>query len=262
MFEAVRSSATGDVSCLPLPAALRVHLSTTTRHGSVHDQDVSVDPTWWRTVLGDTGLPGDPPGGTRRDGHTRELLCRRRLFELGDTVGHRSSPETVLSFLWHVMAWGSPPRGRRRRVSSLVGRIPETVDALRTACEQAGSDPVAGYRTLRPRGSGGPPGLGPALSTGVLYFAGGGRADHPALILNEGIAAALHAQGWDLSPTAAHWSGRTYDRYCVLLGRWAREASRQLGRPVGADEIEVWLSCQAGADPAASTRPEGRSRQL
>ncbi|WP_368664895.1 hypothetical protein [Mycobacterium sp. E2733] len=131
-------------------------------------------------------------------------------------------------------------KGGRKRIRAVAGNVQGALDALRTAITQAPSDPAAAYDTLYPRVQGirGPrksrrpaiPELGPAFFTNVPYFAGGGALDHPCVILDSQVAAALRKYcRW---PTLGdnYWSPETYQRYVDLLGRWAEEASGQLNR--------------------------------
>lgn len=242
MFEAVRPpSAMTDLSALPLPTGLEEHLSRTSRERSVHDHSVSIDPQWWRAVLVEAEMPGDPPRGLRQAGHDQELLSRRRLFELGREIDEHSSHDVVLGFLWHVLAWGAYGRTNRRRVSSVAADIPGSVAALRKACLASRESPVGGYVTLRPRGASAIPWLGPAFLTKVLYFAGGGLPEHPSLILDDRVAGALHHYGWVSLRTGGNWPAPTYERYCRLMWRWSEDASTRVGRAVAVDELERWL---------------------
>jgi hypothetical protein len=70
--------------------------------------------------------------------------------------------------------------------------------------------------------------LGPAFFTKYLYFAGGGAATRPCVILDRVVAANLRARGWD-GLRSASWSAVTYVQYCELLACLAREASNRLG---------------------------------
>ncbi len=108
-------------------------------------------------------------------------------------------------------------------------------DALRAAAVKSRTDPRAAFETLRPHGSPYITHLGPAFFTKYLYAAGAGRDDHPCLILDARVAAALHRGGWDSLSTRGSWPAHTYQRYCALLTRWAGEIG------VRPDLIERWL---------------------
>ncbi|WP_284505436.1 8-oxoguanine DNA glycosylase OGG fold protein [Streptomyces cellostaticus] len=65
--------------------------------------------------------------------------------------------------------------------------------------------------------------------------------NHPCAILDSRVADTLRSTcQWD-SLGSGEWPASTYARYCALLQRWAQEENRQLGRRIGADEIERWL---------------------
>jgi hypothetical protein len=84
---------------------------------------------------------------------------------------------------------------------------------------------------------------GPSFLTKFLYFAGGGDPDHPCLILDRVVANALHDHcGWDTLDPAGPWPAHTYQRYCDLPARWARERHR------APDEIERALFAGAPED--------------
>lgn len=227
---------TTDLSRLDLPEGVVAELAVP-REESVPTHAVPVNRAWWDAALREFGLPGGPvvPDG-------EGTLSRSFVFGLGGAVGEASSDEEVLSFLWHVLAWGSRGRNNRRRLRSIAELMPEAADLLRQACIAARESPVAGYEVLRPTGRNNAiPWLGPAFLTKVLYFAGGGASGHQALILDDRVAGALIDHGWWSLRTGGNWPTRTYERYCDLLTRWAAEASEQVGREVASDELELWL---------------------
>lgn len=132
-------------------------------------------------------------------------------------------------------------RLNRRRIRAVADSPSSAVAALRQALEMAREDPERAYEALRPEGRNAIACLGPAFSTKVLYFAGGGALSHPCVILDSRVAATLrNACEWD-SLGDNGWPTSTYVRYCGLLDRWADEESRQFGRRIGGDEIERWL---------------------
>lgn len=227
---------TTDLSRVDLPTGVLAELATS-RTQSVLAHAVPVNPEWWDAALREFGLPGGPVVPD-----DRRLLSRGSIFALGGAVGEASSEEDVLSFLWHLLAWGSRGRNNRRRLQSIAELMPQAVDLLRQACLAARDDPVTGYEVLRPNGrSNAIPWLGPAFLTKVLYFAGGGASGHRALILDDRVAAALSGHGWWSLRTGGNWPSATYQRYCDLLTRWAREAGDEVGREVASDELELWL---------------------
>jgi hypothetical protein len=82
--------------------------------------------------------------------------------------------------------------------------------------------------------------LGPAFGTKFLYFAGGGRPDHPSVILDRRVAEALVRRGWTSLKTTGGWSSDDYEHYCALLQRWVVETGLE-----GPDRLEKWLFDQA-----------------
>lgn len=233
-----------DLSSLSLPAGIAAELALP-RGQSVHAHAVPVNPAWWETALQQHGLPGGPVIPDGRDAQGRETLSRGSVFELGGVVSDATSDEDVLSFLWHVLAWGSRGRNNRRRLESVADLMPDAADVLRQACVAARGNPVEGYEALRTKRRNAIPWLGPAFLTKVLYFAGGGALGHRSLILDDRVAGALrNHHGWWSLRTGGNWPTATYERYCDLLTRWSAEATTVVGREVGSDELELWLFSQ------------------
>lgn len=227
-----------DLSQLSLPAGVAAELASP-REQSVHAHAVRINPAWWEAALGQYGLPGGP---VIPDSNGEETLSRGSVFKLGGAVGDATSDETVLNFLWHVLAWGSRGRNNRRRLQSVAERMPEDADVLRRACVAARGNPGEGYEVLRPKGRNAIPWLGPAFLTKVLYFAGGGASGHRAFILDDRVAGALRDHhGWASLRTGGNWPTATYERYCDLLTRWASVAGTEVDREVAGDELELWL---------------------
>lgn len=225
-----------DLSRLRLPGACREALAGQ-RPERIDGHTVTMAADWWNSEIAAAHLPGAPvtgPGVTR--------LSRGDLFADAAGLG-AGSEEELLRFLWRVLAWGSGtrPRLNRRRVRSVADDPSSAVAALRRALRAAREEPAQAYEALRPAGRNAIAYLGPAFSTKVLYFAGGGAPDHPCVILDSRVAATLrNTCAWD-SLGDGGWPTGTYVRYCALLGRWAREESSRLGRRVRTDEIEHWL---------------------
>lgn len=228
-----------DLTQLEVPEGLAAHLAATTRDATVRGHRVPVAPAWWAAVLADNRLPGT----VRPDSTSADLpsLSRQAIFDLGGAITSSSDDEAVLTYLWHVLAWGSRGRNNRRRVASVASQMPAAAATLRQACIAARESPEDGYRILRQGRSNAIPYLGPAFLTKVLYFAGGGTDGHHALILDDRVAAALSRRhGWHSLRTGGGWPPATYTRYCDLLDRWASGTSTQ-DRTVAPDEIEYWL---------------------
>ncbi len=111
-----------------------------------------------------------------------------------------------------------------RRLNSIRADVLRAEKLLTRAKDMAGHDPAGAYAVLRPGRRNEIPALGPSFFTKFLYFAGGGNPDHPCLILDRVVATALHDKcGWTSLPRTWGWSADTYQRYCDLLARWARE---------------------------------------
>lgn len=218
---------------LSLPRACRDALAGS-RAERIDQHTVPVAAHWWDVEVAAARLPGVPVVGSGAG-----VLSRGDLFKDAATLD-AGSDEELLRFLWRVLAWGSGMKLRlnRRRIHAVAADPTAALAALRRALEAAPHDPAEAYEALRPRGRNAVPYLGPAFATKVLYFAGRGAVDHPCAILDARVAAALRSDcGWDSLGRHA-WPTGTYERYCALLGRWAREEGGRLGRPVGVDEIE------------------------
>jgi hypothetical protein len=235
------------------PGALE-ELASRSREERIHDHWITVEyAQWWDDQITQAGLRGGPLKARQRaDGKVG--LSRRDVFGLAKPLTSRkkASEEAVLALLWNTLAWGSRAKhlaGKRiRGVAINPGRA---ATALREAIALASSDPMGAYSVLYPHTAGvrGPrksrqpaiPALGPAFFTKVLYFAGAGNIDHPCVILDKRVAAAIRRHCHWRSLGDISWSPETYQRYVDLLGRWADEASAQLGHRVGRDEFERFL---------------------
>lgn len=110
-------------------------------------------------------------------------------------------------------------------------------DLLTEAAGLSRTEPEAAYRLL----NGQIKNIGPAFFTKYLYFAGAGDPEHPSLILDARVAAALRDHcGWDSLRIGGAWPPDTYGRYCSLLQRWARELTAS-GKKVHAEHLEFRL---------------------
>ncbi|MFJ9075616.1 hypothetical protein ACIRO3_10210 [Streptomyces sp. NPDC102278] len=225
-----------DLSRLRLPRACRDALARP-RPERIDGHTIAIAPDWWNTAMAVARLPGAPVTGP-----DVAQLSRGDLFT--DAANLDTSSETeLLRFLWRVLAWGSGMKLRlnRKRIRAVADNRSSAVAALRRALWAAREDPAKAYEALRPGGRNAIAYLGPAFSTKVLYFAGGGALDHPCAILDSRVATTLRNNcGWD-SLGRGEWPINTCARYSALLDRWAREESGRLGRRVGVDEIERWL---------------------
>ncbi|MEU9359331.1 hypothetical protein AB0D35_14675 [Streptomyces sp. NPDC048301] len=226
-----------DLARLQLPRECHEALAQS-RSERIDGQTIRIAADWWNTEIAAAGLPGGPVAGPGV-----EQLSRGDLF--ADAAGLAEGSEAVLlRFLWRVLAWGSGMKLRLdlKRIGAVADARSSSVAALRRALEAAArQDPEEAYEALRPSGHNVISYLGPAFSTKLLYFAGGGAPDHPCVILDSRVAATLrNTCGWS-SLGGNGWPTATYVRYCALLQRWASEESARHGRTIGSDEIERWL---------------------
>jgi hypothetical protein len=241
------SSAPTDVDQLVLPAECRawLHEMGSSEHVARHRVTVNLD--WWNERLATYRLPGGPVTGVNANGtpvHTGRADIRRAdLFALGSDAA--DSGDAALRLLWHSLAWGTgtKPKLCKKRIEAIAGAPDDTVNLLQVAGAAARRDAVDAYQRLYPHDRRyAIKYLGAAFFTKYLYFAGGGSADHPALILDDRVARALHDRcGWNSLRTGGFWPARTYGRYSRLLARWAEEESKACDRDVRPDEIELWL---------------------
>ncbi|MFD6057783.1 8-oxoguanine DNA glycosylase OGG fold protein [Rhodococcus wratislaviensis] len=209
---------------------------------------ITVNLTWWNSALHSRSLPGGPVVGIDASGAIvdsgRAVITRGDVFNIAR--GGRT-PESALRLLWHSLAWGSGGhvRNNHQRMDS-VAKDPEiAADALKAAAELSESSPADAFDALYPRGRSLLSGLGPAFFTKFLYFAGAGAVNHPCVILDNRVAAALNQAGWTSLSTRGPWPADAYARYCTLLSRWAGEVGPAPQRP---DLIERWLFDQGGPD--------------
>ncbi|MDQ2589143.1 8-oxoguanine DNA glycosylase OGG fold protein [Saccharothrix yanglingensis] len=195
---------------------------------SVGDHAIAIREQWWREAVSARGLPGTPPVGP--------TLTRAQVWApAGD----------VFTLLWRVLAWGSGGHLRQnaRRLDSIAADVPRAEGLLTEAADRARHDPAGAYAVLWPDNHSAIRSLGPSFSTKFLYFAGGGAPEHPCLILDRVVATALRDHcGWASLNPAGSWPAHTYQRYCDLLARWAREHHR------APDEIEHILFAGAPED--------------
>lgn len=185
---------------------------------AVEQHRIRIRAQWWHTAITTRGLPGKPPGGAD--------LTRAQVWSAAD--------EDAFTLLWRTLAWGSGSylRNNARRLDAVRDDLHHTEKILRSAAETARHDPAAAYALLRPAQHNTIRCLGPSFFTKFLYFAGGGAPGHPCLILDRVVATALRDHGWTSLYCTRPWSPQTYERYCDLLARWAREHDR------AADEFE------------------------
>lgn len=221
-----------DLSRLPVPGPLRELVVTVDVAAYIHGHSVAVNRAWWHTALTAHGFPDDL---------LAQRITRGDLFELADAA--TAGRDGALRLLWNAVAWGSgmKPRLGRARIRAVAADPDHAADLLRTAARLARSSPREAYALLRPGDRSNAIGfLGPAFFTKYLYFAGGGRSDHPCCILDARVATTLHRAGWSSLPTDTNWLASAYQRYNELLADWkSRTGAPRL------DVIERWLFDQA-----------------
>jgi hypothetical protein len=163
-------------------------------------------------------------------------LTRGDLFLMAGRVSDDEG--SLLTFLWHVLAWGSGTSRRNNDRRILSARTQSLLLREAFSAARAG-DPRAAYRTLIRKGGAVIPHLGPAFFSKFLYFASEG-APSRSLILDARVARSLYELGWSIAPTyprrtfSYNWCTDTYVSYCELLAKWAAEA----GDGVGPDMFE------------------------
>lgn len=153
-----------------------------------------------------------------------ERLTRGDLFVMAESV---QDHETLLEFVWHILAWGSGKsrRNNAERIQSCRLGAPLLWDSFTAA--RAG-DPREAYSSLIRPGRAVVPRFGPAFFSKFLYFASEGTEPR-CLVLDALVARGLYTSGWSLAPTyptksfSYNWYTDTYVAYCELLARWAQD---------------------------------------
>jgi hypothetical protein len=119
---------------------------------------------------------------------------------------------------------------------------PDGALLLRDAALASREGPATAFSVLRPGRRNAIAWLGPNFFTKYLYFAGGGNPDHPSLIVDHYVRAALDREtGKD--GRFRHISQYSVGDYLEALNQlkaWATAASTTTGRPVAPDEVERW----------------------
>lgn len=228
----------------PVPGLVE-HVTVADRTEELFGQSVTVNAGWWNRELAALGLPGSveavADGERVVDG--RGTITRADLFDLaGTALADDADDAATLSLLWRASAWGAGTSGRnmRRRMKSVRQDPAGFAALLREAGVVGRTDPRAAYELLYPRRRTAIRFLGPAFFTKFLYFAGAGAPDHPSLILDARVAAALNTSIDRRGLRYGGWKSETYQGYCLLLERWAREHG------VRADVIEHRLFALGG----------------
>jgi transcriptional regulator with XRE-family HTH domain len=189
-------------------------------------------------------------------------VSRQAVFEVATTSG--GSADGALSLLVAIYAWSSgrrDPRGISRADWIFASSNPEQVghrlhEAMETLADRG---PVAAYRLLvgNEGNAHAIKGLGPAIFTKFLYFAGGVEAERSAgplrpLILDHRVAASLSRLVTDghlaaASPRAHPWPAHWYELYVRLAQRWAEDLGTS-------PDVVEWLLWDRGVGASDSHR--------
>ena len=241
-----------DLGALHPHGAIRAWVSSADSNVEIFNHSITVDLDWWNSSLSYRGLPGGPITGMSATGTLvdsgQSVITRGHVFTCATSAA--DDPESALRLLWHALAWGSGPRYRlnHRRMDSIAADPARASEALSVAARLSRLIPIEAYRRLYPDDQTLIGSLGPAFFTKYLYFAGGGNADHPCLILDSRVAASLVRAGWtSLNPGGAS-PATTYGRYVDLLARWRHELTDEKGHTPRGDLIERWLFDNHPAD--------------
>lgn len=207
-----------DLSLLATPAWA---VPTLPRQVAVDDHAIVIRQQWWQQAITTRGLPGTVPVTT--------TLTRAAVW---------APTDDVFTLLWRTLAWGSGSHLRQnsRRLDSIKADVPRAAELLNQAAVESRRDPARAYAELRHGRHNQISGFGPSFFTKFLYFAGGGAPEHPCLILDRVVATALRDHcGWTSLHRTGPWPPETYERYCHLLARWAKE------HHCAPDELELTL---------------------
>jgi hypothetical protein len=221
------------------PSALSEWLAQKPRSEAIDDHGFLLKVGRWNERV--AGALGTPLVG--EDGGT-ELgrISRGGLFRLANSAKEDETGVAALHLFWQSLAWGTGNSHRNTpgRVASVTTDEAYAARLLRDAARLSTTDPRAAFLKLQPS----QPALkswGPNFFTKFLYFAGGGAVDHPSLIVDARVLAALsEATGEPLFKSRnTNYSVSTYLAACELMRSWADQLSSP-SRRVGADEVERW----------------------
>lgn len=236
-----------DLSTVVMPAACREWVLAADPQVKIFDHAILVDLNWWNTALSARRLPGGPVTCVNADGSVTDTgtakLTRGHVFSMA--AGAAGDPELALRLLWHSMAWGTGARRRKvfQRMDAIADDPRQTTLALINAAQLSTTDPIAAYERLAPRRRTIIKQFGPAFFTKYLYFAGGGNAEHPCLILDARVAQTLIEHGWTSMHADGGWPSATYGRYLDgIIKPWhASLPDGEDDRRPRPDLIERWL---------------------
>lgn len=225
----------------PVPDTARQWVQSHPRQSVVRDQGFDLELDRWASRI--SGLPGGPV--TAEGGQTtgRGRISRAQLFSMADDTVDDGTGEGALRLLWHTLLWGTGDGNRNnwQRIEAVAEDPRRAAILLRDAARLSRDDPREAFVTLRP-GRNAIRYLGPAFFTKFLYFAGGGRPDHPCLIVDNRVLNTLWQNTGGVNGLLEprhNYSPGTYLAALEVLTTWARELATP-DRPVAADEIERW----------------------
>lgn len=236
-----------DLSHLAAPSQCLEWVSAADPAEVINGHSVRVDLDRWNNDLRARGLPGGPLTGLSDQGDILDTgiaaISRGHVFTIASAATADEDPDAPLRVLWHALAWGTGTgnRNNRQRMDAIAERLDVARQALASAVNLAAENPGQAYRSLYPGNRPVIASLGPSFLTKYLYFAGGGRADHPCLILDSRVAASLVRAGWESLDPRGSWPAATYERYVELIARWRDELGDRTGRELRADLFERWL---------------------
>ena len=224
----------------------RVHraLAELNRDRDLLGSGFKIDTGWWRTELTKAGW--ELRGKFAEPGVV--AIGRQDLFALAPSA--EASDEEVISFVFHVLFWGSGDsrRHNKKRIAAVLA--PEGRRRLRCWLELPVDDLEGQFKTFRNCGNL-ISHLGPAFFSKLMYFAAGGAPEHKALIIDNRVLRTLSktAVGQHL-PVIHDYGVDTYLAACGVLEELAVSARNSADpRLAGAtaDLVEFWAFGLAGA---------------
>lgn len=216
-----------------VPPALVSWIQSRSRHQAIHEHGFTLNTSWWNQRIIDL------PGGPVSEGADTAYISRGDLFGMAEAA--LTSGEGALRLLWHTLAWGSGDyhRNDTRRISSVRADPQGVGELLCRAAQAARTDPVQAFQVLQPNRNVVKQ-LGPGFFTKYLYFAGGGKPSHRALIVDRRVLETLHRETrCEMFRMRYNYDFRTYRQAIEKLEEWAQELSSP-ERTVAADEVERW----------------------
>lgn len=226
-----------------VPPDLLQWLQSYSREDALLQDAALINLDFWNTRL--RGL-GTTVSGFDHDGNLVERgaahLTRPQLFAMALDL----DATDPFHFLLHTLIWESATH-RRRILNHLeeLARHRTTIRRLLLHARAIAEDsPGEAYAFLHPPRRGNTiPYLGPASSSKVLYFSGAGHPAHPVLIVDDRVRASLSKSA--TNGNRSHY--RTFTRLnhetdLATMHDLASSASNLTGRPVAADEVEMWAT--------------------